>query len=53
MTFNLSQDDAMILKDVLYHYREENRLGGDELDLLRRVSIFLGLTKEEVEGISA
>jgi hypothetical protein len=51
--FKISRDEAMILKDALYRYREENRLGGDELSLLRRVSIFLGATEEEANNITS
>lgn len=42
-----------MLKDFIYHYRETFRLGGDELALLQRVSVFLGATEEEAAKISA
>lgn len=49
----ISENDLQIIKDALYHYREEYRLGGDELELLRRVSVALGAKPEEAEKILA
>ena len=51
--FTLSEDEASMLKDMIYHYRDENRLGGDELSLLRRVSVFLGMDEAEAKEILA
>lgn len=37
----------MILLQAMYHYREEYRLGGDELEVLRKLKMALGATEEE------
>lgn len=42
-----SKDDLMILLQAMYHYREEYRLGGDELEVLRKLTMALGATEEE------
>ena len=45
--FQLRENDAIIIKDCLRKYRAEYRLGGDEVDLLRRILVFLGASPED------
>jgi hypothetical protein len=37
----------MILLQAMFHYREEYRLGGDELEVLLELKRALGATEEE------
>jgi hypothetical protein len=47
LIIDLSKDELMILLQAMYHYREEYRLGGDELETLRKLKKALGATDEE------
>jgi hypothetical protein len=47
LTIELSEDELMTLLQAMYHYREEYRLGGDELDTLCKLKKALGATDEE------
>ena len=47
MTIELSENDLLTLLQAMYHYREEYRLGGDELETLCKLKKALGATEEE------
>lgn len=47
----LSDSDLTIIQYLFYHYREEYRLAGDELDLFQRVLRERGVSEEFIESL--
>ena len=47
MIIELSENELMTLLQAMYNYREEYRLGGDELETLCKLKKALGATDEE------
>lgn len=52
MILELSDNDLTILQEVLYYYREEHRLEGDQMDLMKRILKANGATEEQLEGLT-
>ena len=50
---DLSTGELMIMLQAMYRYREGYRLGGDELETLRKIKKALGATDEECANETA